>query len=106
MLRIPTLKIPSFEPNDYFVLQVDASSCGAGSCLYQAIHDSKGDPKLQLIGYYSKAFKNSQKRTFCSFDNELQGLRLSLKFFHALVYGSQTTKVLSDNSGVCEILKG
>ena len=106
MMKLPCLKIPSFSPKDYLILGVDSSTNGMGACLYQAIHDDQDIPQLHLLGYCSKMFKSSPRKSWSSFDNELQGLRLSLKFFHALVYGSQQCHVLMDNSGVCDVLSG
>lgn len=87
----PVLATPTAEGD--FVLDVDASTYGAGAILHQY---QKG--VLRVIGYASRQF-NTAERTYCTTRQELAAVVFGLKRFHQYLLGRRVL-VRSDHAAL------
>ena len=87
----PLLAMPT--PDGDFVLDVDASTHGAGAILHQ--HKKGGH---RVIGYGSRLF-NSTERSYCTTRQELAAVVFGLKRFRQYVLGRKVL-VRSDHAAL------
>ena len=87
----PVLATPT--PEGDYVLDVDASSHGAGAILHQV-----QDGQLRVIGYASRLF-NTAERSYCTTRLELAAIVFGLKRFRQYLLGRRTL-VRSDHAAL------
>jgi len=87
----PVLATPTSEV--VYVLQVDASTHGAGAILHQY-----QDGQLRVIGYASRLF-NGAERSYCTTGHELAAVFFRLKRFRQYLLGRRTV-VRSDHGAL------
>lgn len=83
LLSDPILAYPT--PDDYFILDTDASSFGMGAVLNQV---QNGEEKV--IAYFSKCFSRSV-RNYCVTRKKLLAVVTAVKHFHHYLYGRKFT---------------
>lgn len=90
-----------FPRDDEFVLHCDASGFAVGSSLMQ--RKSKDSRELVVIGYFSKALSDSQRK-WAPTQAELFAIISSLRFFKHIIYGNHC-KIFSDHKPLAYLLK-
>ena len=95
-LSTEVLSYPDYESDNPLILTSDASASGMGGYLSQI-----QEGKERMVGYYSKAFNDSQAK-LSAFDKELEGIRLLVKHFRPHLSGKKV-KIRTDHRPIVDL---
>ena len=84
----PILQLPDFKRS--FILESDASQCGAGSVLSQ-----ERDGIIKPVAYYSRSLSKPEKN-YSTIERELLSIVISVEHFRQFLYGKRF-KIFTDH---------